>query len=436
MFILSAMSNSAVWTRLIQALAALALLINAGTIAGETLLESHERAGLPNAFARLASGQPTRIAYLGGSITAQAGWRPKTLTWFRNQFPNAKIEEINAAIGGTGSDLGVFRLGHDVLEREPDLLFVEFAVNDSGAPPAQIHRCMEGIVRQTWKARPGVDVCFVYTLAGNMLEDLKQEGLPRSIQAMEQVAEHYAIPSVNMGLEVARLEKAGRLVFKGDLPKAGGEPRAAAGPIIFSPDSVHPYPETGHELYRQAVVRFLEKARSKAEPAPHPLPAPFVADNWELAKMVPLSRAQLSSGWQRLDPAHEKLAKAFGDRLPELWKATEPGQTIRFRFRGPTARIYDLLGPDCGQVRVKVDEGPARVQPRFDSFCTYHRLASLSVAESLSNTLHQIELTIDPEQPDKVRILSQRQEKMDDPKRYDGTTWYAGALLLIGELVE
>jgi lysophospholipase L1-like esterase len=118
------------------------------------LVECHERNSLPNTFASLEAGKTVRIAYLGGSITAQEGWRPKTLKWFRDQFPTAKVEEINAAIGGTGSDLGIFRLKHDVLDHDPDLLFVEFAVNDGGAPPEQIHRCMEGIVRQTWRHNP------------------------------------------------------------------------------------------------------------------------------------------------------------------------------------------------------------------------------------------------------------------------------------------
>jgi hypothetical protein len=47
-----------------------------------------------------------------------------------------------------------------------------------------------------------------------------------------------------------------------------------------------------------------------------------------------------------------------------------------------------------------------------------------------------VKLTIHPDRPDKAKILSQRNEKFDDPKRYDGTTWYAGALFLVGKLVE
>jgi hypothetical protein len=119
-----------------------------------------------------------------------------------------------------------------------------------------------------------------------------------------------------------------------------------------------------------------------------------------------------------------------------MWKATKPGQTVLFRFRGTTAKIYDLLGPDCGQVTVQVDDREPAVRPRFDSFCTYHRLATLSVAEGLPDTVHKVALTTHPEQPDKAKILAQRDEKIDDPKRYDGTVWYAGAILLVGELVE
>src|SRR5256885_15342989 len=159
-------------------------------------VECRERSGLPNIFSQLKAGAQVRIAYLGGSITAQDGWRPKTLNWFRQQFPNARVSEINAEVGGTGSDLGVFRLQHDILQKKPDLLFIEFAVNDGGAPTLQIYRCMEGIIRQTWKHDSATDVCFVYTLAGDMLETLKEEHFPRSASAMEKVAEHYGIPSI------------------------------------------------------------------------------------------------------------------------------------------------------------------------------------------------------------------------------------------------
>ena len=108
-----------------------------------TAVECSARLGLLRFFAKLEAGGEVRIAYLGCSITAQDGWRPKTLAYFQKNFPQAKVSQIDAAIGGTGSDLGVFRLKQDVLDHKPDLLFVEFAVNDAGAPPPQIYNCID-----------------------------------------------------------------------------------------------------------------------------------------------------------------------------------------------------------------------------------------------------------------------------------------------------
>ena len=82
--------------------------------------ECHARRGLPHFFAKARMpGAAVKIAYLGGSITAQPGWRPKTLAYFQKTYPMATFSEINAAIGGTGSDLGVFRLKRDVLDKNP-----------------------------------------------------------------------------------------------------------------------------------------------------------------------------------------------------------------------------------------------------------------------------------------------------------------------------
>jgi lysophospholipase L1-like esterase len=398
-------------------------------------VECRERGGLPNVFAKLKRGGEVRIGYFGGSITAQEGWRPKTLKWFQEQFPAAKVSQINAAIGGTGSDLGVFRLQRDVLDAKPDLLFVEFAVNDGGTSPDQIYRCMEGIVRQTLRANPATDICFVYTLAGNMLQTLQEGKFPRAASAMEKIADHYAVPSIHMGLEVARLEKAGKLVFKADKPKTDEEKKALGDKILFSPDAVHPYTDTGHQLYLEAIVRSMDKIRAAGRPGPHVMPAPFAADNWEAAKMLPLDRAKLGAGWQKLDAATNNLAKNFGNRVPGLWQAAQPGASLTLRFKGTAAGFYDLMGPDCGQLSVTVDGQPPVKVSRFDAYCTYHRLNKFMAASGLPDGMHTIKIEIHPESPDKAKILAQRNEKIDNARRFEGINWYAGAILLIGELV-
>ncbi len=394
------------------------------------------RGGLPNVFAKLQRGGAVNIAYLGGSITAQPGYRVKTFEWFKTQFPQAKLTEINAAIGGTGSDLGVFRVGQDVLAHQPDLVFVEFAVNDGGAAPEQIHRCMEGIVRQTWRANPETDICFVYTIANNMIDEWKTGKLPRSVAAMEQLAGHNGIPSIHFGREIAKLAAADRLIIAGPLPKTDAERSALGDKIVFAPDKVHPHIETGHQIYFETAVRAFEKMRASGKPAAHEMKAPFVADNLENAKLVPFSKAKLSAGWQRL-PADHKLAATFSRRLPEIWHANQPGDSAEFKFRGTAVGIYDLVGPDCGQVSVTLD-GVTAAKPtaRFDSYCTYHRLASFFPSRSLTAGEHTLRLEILPEQADKARIITDKKAYAADPKRFDDRQWYAGAIMLVGEWVE
>jgi len=395
--------------------------------------ECHPRQGLPNFLAKAQRpGAAVKVAYLGGSITAQPGWRPKTLAHFQKTYPQATFSEVNAAIGGTGSDLGVFRLKQDVLDFKPDLLFVEFAVNDGGAPPEQIHRCMEGIVRQTWRALPSCDICFVYTITESLVPPLFDGQYPRAAAAMEQVAEHYGIPSVHLALEVARLAKEGKLVWKAPLPK----PLPENGPLVFANDGVHPYPETGHELYLQAMVRALAPIQAASgKPTKHRLPRPFVATNLERAQLIPVTQKELTSGFVPLDPKTDRLAKSFAVRTGGLWRGTKPGERITFSFKGTYAALYDIIGPDCCQLIVTLDNQPPRIVPRFDAYCTYHRLATLVIGSDLPDTRHTVTLEIHPDQPDKVKILAQRNEKIDNPARFNDSAVYPGALLVVGELV-
>ncbi len=54
-------------------------------------VECTARQGLPNFLAKVNQvGAEVKIGYFGGSITAQAGWRPKTLAYFQKSYPQAK----------------------------------------------------------------------------------------------------------------------------------------------------------------------------------------------------------------------------------------------------------------------------------------------------------------------------------------------------------
>ena len=391
------------------------------------------RGGLGHVLAKLRAGQPVKIAYFGGSITAAPGWRIMSREWFQNQFPQAKVSEIQASIGGTGSDLGVFRLQSDVLRYQPDLVFVEFAVNDSNTPPRQIWRTMEGIVRQTWTASPNTDICFVYTFMVGFENDLRKGRCPPSAAAMEQLAAHYGIPSINVALKIVQLQAAGKLVYQSDRP-------TTSGVITFSADGVHPAPQ-GHRIYSDAIgVAVTEMSkRSNASDHAASLASPFVADHWQAARQVPVSQGMLTSEWKRVDTEALPFS-SFRDQMGTIWETSKPGSKLSFRFRGSLVRLYDLMGPDGGQVIVSVDgKLLPRAIPRFDSFCTYYRLATLPIADDLDpNVVHHVTLELHPDQPDRSPVAPSL--KMPDQElksaKYNGTKFWAGPLLMLGDLVD
>ena len=102
-------------------------------------------------------GETVTLAYLGGSITQGAGAVPvhtecyarKSCEAFAEKFGTGdNVRYIKAGVGGTPSELGMIRFERDVLRNgeQPDLVVVEFAVNDEGDETKGI--CFESLVRK------------------------------------------------------------------------------------------------------------------------------------------------------------------------------------------------------------------------------------------------------------------------------------------------
>ena len=87
---------------------------------------------------RARAGDQLSVVFFGASLTWGANASDPQLTSFRavvgrrleEMYPKARFKFWDAAIGGTGSQLGVFRMDRDVLRRKPDLVFLDFSAND------------------------------------------------------------------------------------------------------------------------------------------------------------------------------------------------------------------------------------------------------------------------------------------------------------------
>lgn len=392
------------------------------------------RDGLPHFAEKLRGGARTlRIACLGGSITQASGWqspgwRVQVVEALQREYPAVRFEGINAGIGGTGSLLGMFRVRNDVLEANPDLVLIEFAVNDLNRKPDEIIGSMEGIVRQTRRYDSTIDICLVYADCEAFEPILRQGMIPPQIAAMEDVADHYGIPSIHMASEVSRLIAKGAWILK-----EKGKSVSAAGLPVFSPDGIHPYPETGHRLYAGMIVDAVRTCVKTASPPPRELPVPLNRDHWEDAKLIPFSPAA-GAGWTYRE--RDALLPLTGTPLPGIWETDIPGTPISFRFRGRFLGFYEILGPDSGIVIHSIDGKETRVS-HFQDDCYIHRHKLIPVIEEKTDAEYFVTLTLRSDRPDISACLKRANDAgiaVNPGQLGKNHVWRVAGFAVIGEI--
>ena len=149
------------------------------------------------AIEKARAGEEVSIVYLGGSITEGAQAQPQqshcyaamSAQMFVNKFMESRsqLKYHNAGISGTPSLLGITRVEKDVLAHQPDIVFVEFAVNDGGDPLSQIQ--YESLVAKLLSSETQPAVILIFTL-GNT-------GYSGHVH-MKQVGKHYDLGMISV----------------------------------------------------------------------------------------------------------------------------------------------------------------------------------------------------------------------------------------------
>ncbi len=157
----------------------------------KSLIQTGNPARLQKALEKARRGEPVTMAFIGGSITEGAGAIPnhtgcyafKTFQRFcelAGKSTEENVHYIKAGVGGTPSELGMIRYERDVLRNgsvEPDIVVVEFAVNDADDETGGA--CYDSLVRKILSAenRPAVILLFaVFDDDWNLQERLSPVG--------------------------------------------------------------------------------------------------------------------------------------------------------------------------------------------------------------------------------------------------------------------
>lgn len=322
---------------------------------------------LANSKYLLTQKKAFNVAYYGGSITQGTGaskeeetsWRALTTAWLKSAYPDAAITETEAASGGTGTYFGKMRADFDLLSFNPDLVFIEFAVNDylEHKTYEQSKENLEIILRKCYQKNPNIDIVLVYTATVGINEQTIHT------RAFDELAQHY-------GLSVIQLGKA--------LKNADGQLTD-----YFTRDQVHPNDKGYKVMADEAIAQItamLDKAGNPVKLTAHQNPQP-------LKENISLNTKAYT--------ADDILAQnpSLGRQNPNDYCAVDSvlmtkGKTVTLSFKGTSVGVWWRCFDRSAVINCYVDG--KQVAGKVLGMTTHY---TYELAENLENTTHTFSFT-------------------------------------------
>ena len=217
-------------------------------------------ARLQNTYKLLTEEKKLTVGYLGGSITLgtsanktikdgkvvgsdgtfEDNYVNRVSAWFKETYPDAEIETVNAGIADTTTAFGLYRLedhlmnedGHDM----PDLVFIEFTSNDGGDYD-YVTTQAESLIREILEINPYCEIVIISTTVNYTSNTART--------AYMDVAQHNKFLFIDVGKALAEAKV------------ARGAGKEADGTYYYTVDNLHPSAE-GYKLYTDSIIYMLE----------------------------------------------------------------------------------------------------------------------------------------------------------------------------------
>lgn len=304
------------------------------------------------------------IVFLGGSITEGGGasnYKNSYVSllekFLKETYSDYNINIINSGASGTGSNFGLFRLERDVSSYKPNIVFIEFAVNDRICNSKEVSIYMEGIVRSLLKL--DVPPVIIFLIAPTEMSDSCGD-------VHKKIAYYYNIPVADIQDYIWREIGRGNILWND-----------------IASDSLHPN-DLGHKLYADCIISFLKEnniINLKASRLHNP---PLMRYEFDNPKLVSYELATFYGNW-REENYHMK-------RRMEMAAVSDViGNCIKFDFKGSCFGFTTLQSTDCGILEVSIDGNEYKLD--LYSTMTNHFVTVINL-NSLQDTDHSLILRV------------------------------------------
>lgn len=300
--------------------------------------QSCDNSALAAAMKKAEAGEPVTIATIGGSITqgtisigpldkeikTKACYADIFFAWWKETFPNSKVTVVNAGIGGTDSYLGVHRVQEDVLDYHPDVVLIEYSVNDGANNSYK--NSYDNLVRKVLQSENSPAVLLLF---------MAQTSLVSAQSVHQLIGFNYELPMVSHHNLIKHFYDTGRYTesdLSGDV----------SHPSVF-----------GHALVGEMLWKYLNNIYadldSYCEPKPFDKKA-LTKERYQNAELV---------GVGDITPVNavgfSELGRDFNG-WSDVWQTTEDGQIVfRVTCRNLGILFWRSTSSNYGHYEVWVD---------------------------------------------------------------------------------
>ncbi len=277
-----------------------------------SLISTGNNYRMKKAIEKARRGEKTTISFIGGSITEgytssqDKCFSKLTSDHFAIAFGKGNnVNYVNAGMAGTSSTMGLIRIERDLLIHKPDIVFVEFAVNDSkdrtnmAVFESFLLRLLNSI------SQPAIVLIFTVSEAGFSCQN-----------EMAQIGSHYQLPMISVKDAIVPEFFEGTMKWQD-----------------YSSDYIHPH-ENGHEFITELIIYYLNKVSNEVKDGIYRIvETPVVGNEFVNLKMLDNTNTDV---------------KTFGGFLPDKtinqfpngWTHKAGAKTEKFSFNSYCKNLF------------------------------------------------------------------------------------------------